>query len=325
MRPLQALILAGVAFWTASGCGDLNLLPGRTFHQRCGWRAEDYFTDPKVVALCKAIEANDLAEMERLVRAGVDVNAEGKGKMTPLLWAFPDNHLPRFEWLLEKGANPNIVVESEFNTRGFISPGDAVTHMVCKTAFHGYFDAVFQHGGDPHLRNSGPGKHDDVPLTLAIKWGPRDRAGMIRVLIDAGADPNDVSTGYTPAMQAVSWFGQYGLARLLLDLGADHKVYERDGMRRLIHIVVREEDALRGDSPRLKAEYQALLAELVRRGESIELARKDLQHWESWSRTTGEYKRRMDAAVAERKAGEGADPPGDAKKPSEPTDAADSR
>ena len=86
--PLMAFALCCVV----AGCGVLDLLPSRTIHQRCGWKAEDYFTDRKVIALCRAIEANDLAEMERVVKAGADVNAQGKDKMTPLLWAFPDNH-----------------------------------------------------------------------------------------------------------------------------------------------------------------------------------------------------------------------------------------
>jgi hypothetical protein len=52
---------------------------------------------------------------------------------------------------LEHGADPNVVIESDFNTRGWIGPGDSVTHMACKTVYPGYFEAVFEHGGDPNL------------------------------------------------------------------------------------------------------------------------------------------------------------------------------
>ena len=41
------------------------------------------------MSLCKAIEAKDLKEIDRLVMSGVNVNAKGRGNMTPLLWAFP--------------------------------------------------------------------------------------------------------------------------------------------------------------------------------------------------------------------------------------------
>jgi len=300
---MRRLAMVAVTLLAITGCGVMNLLPSRTYHQRCGWKAEDYFTDPKVIALCRAIEANDLAEMERLVQAGTDVNARGKGNMTPLLWAFPDNHLPRFKWLLEHGADPNVKIESEFNTRGFMVPGDAVTHFVCKTAFPGYFDAVFEHGGDPNLRTS---LYEDVPLTLVIKGGGGgNREGKIRALIAAGADPDMFSGQITPTVNAVTWGGQYGLANLLLDLGADHRVYEKNGMRRLIHFAVLEEQAFRGDDPQQKADYQALLKRLTDRGESIELARKDIKRWDSWSGAT--YDQKMAAEIAERKAREKAE------------------
>jgi hypothetical protein len=198
---MRRIAILALALLMITGCGRLVGMR-KTFHQRCGWKAEDYFTDPKVIALCHAIEANDLAEMERLVQAGADVNAQGKGNMTPLLWAFPDDHLPRFKWLLEHGADPNVKIESEFNTRGFMVPGDAVTHFVCKTAFPGYFEAVFEHGGDPNLRTS---RYEDVPLTLVIKGGGGgNRAEMIRKLVAIGADPDMFSGQITPAIDAVT-------------------------------------------------------------------------------------------------------------------------
>ncbi len=210
--------------------------------------------------------------------------------------------MPRFNWLLEHKADPNVAIESEFNTGGFMVPGDAVTHFVCKTAFPGYFDAVFEHGGDPNLRTR---RYEDVPLTLVIKGGGGgDLEGKIRALIAAGADPNMLSGGRTQAMRAVSWGGQYGLANLLLDLGADHRVYDQKGLRRLIHVVVAEEQAFRANGPEQKADYQALLKRLTDRGESIELARKDIKRWSSWSRTTNEYNEKMAAEIAERKARE---------------------
>ncbi|MEY4244938.1 MAG: hypothetical protein RLZZ245_2523 [Verrucomicrobiota bacterium] len=311
-RPLTGCLLAVCAVVALlSGCSDpaqgvIRKLAARLtnapWHERHGWKAEDYFTDPKVIALCRAIEANDLAEMDRLVKAGADVNAQGKDNMTPLLWAFPDNNLPRFKWLLEHGADPNVAIESEFNTGGFMDPGDAVTHFVCNTAFPGYFDAVFEHGGDPNLRTR---RYEDVPLTLVITGGGGgNREGKIRALIAAGADPDVLSGGWTQAMRAVAWGGQYGLASLLLDLGADHMVHEANGMRRLIHVVVAEERAFRANGPEQKADYQALLKRLTDHGESIELARKDLQRWDSWSRTTGEFREKMDAEIAERMARE---------------------
>src|SRR5689334_16940629 len=104
--PIAFLILAALG-----GCQKVKrFLPYATWHEKHNWKAEDYFVDPQVIALCRAIEANDLAEMDRLIAAGADVNGQGKGKMTPLLWALPDNKLARFERLLQHGADPNVII-----------------------------------------------------------------------------------------------------------------------------------------------------------------------------------------------------------------------
>jgi len=280
----------------------MAMLPGATVHQRCGWKAEDYFTDPQVIALCRAIEANDLAEMQRLVKAGADVNAQGKDKMTPLLWAFPDNDLPRFKWLLEHGANPNVVVEGEFNTRQTISRGDSVTHMACKTSLPGYFEAVFDHGGDPNIRHTGPLGFSQTPLFAVITRGGGDKAAKIRRLIDLGADMNALSNGGIPAMQAVSWFGQYELALMMLEAGANFCKYDESDIQRLIHIVVDQERHLNEYAPEQRAGFHELVKSLEDHRESYEAAKADIARWDSWSGAT--FREKMDAEIAERKARE---------------------
>ena len=44
---------------------EWEMIPESRWHAQLGWKAEDYFHDQKVLALCRAIEANDVAEMER--------------------------------------------------------------------------------------------------------------------------------------------------------------------------------------------------------------------------------------------------------------------
>ncbi|GDX97480.1 hypothetical protein LBMAG47_31450 [Planctomycetia bacterium] len=302
-----ASLMAVALCLPAAGCGAMNLLPERTTHQRWRWKADDYFTDPQVIAVCKAIEANDLAEMERLVNAGADVNAQGKDKMTPLLWAFPDNHLPRFKWLLEHGANPNVIVEGEFNTRQHISRGDSVTITACKTSPPGYFEAVFDNGGDPNIRHTGLLGFSQTPLFAVITRGGGDKAAKIRRLIDLGADMNDRFSGGTPVMQAVTWFGQFKLALMMLEAGADHRTYQHNEYRQLIHVVAGQERRLHEYPPEQRAGFHELVKWLEDHGESYEEAKADITRWDSWSRTTGEFRRRMDAEIAERKAREKAE------------------
>lgn len=308
MRVLQAgSVIAVVLFLglgLSSGWGVMAMLLGATVHQRCGWKAEDYFTDPQVIALCRAIEANDLAEMERLVKAGADVNAQGKDKMTPLLWAFPDNQLPRFKWLLEHAANPNVAVEGEFNTRQTISRGDSVTLMACKTSLPGYFEAVFDNGGDPNIRHTGPLGFSQTPLFAVITRSGGDRAAKVRRLIDLGADMNDRASGGTPVMQAVTWFGQYELALIMLEAGADHRTYQHNDYRRLIHVVAGQERRMNEYTPEQREGFREVVKWLEDHGESYEAAKADIARWDSWSRTTGEFRRKMDAEIAERRVSE---------------------
>jgi len=328
MRLLPTLTIASALLCASTGCGVLNLLPGRTIHQKFGWKAEDYFADPKVIALCRAIEANDLAEMERLVKAGADVNAQGKGKMTPLLWAYPDNRLPRFRWLLEHGADPNVVIESDFNSHGYLSPGKSVTLIVCWTSFPGYFDAVFDHGGDPNHPYSGRLLAYGPPLSSVVKAlgrEPEEKLKQVKRLIALGADMNALTPDATPVMEAVARAGQFDLALTMLEAGADFRMYMDDERKRLIHLVAMEEDRLDEYSPEKRAQFRALVKWLEDRGESYEEAKADLARWASWGRASGEYDQKMAAEIAERKARDKAASAIDPKKPSEPTDAADSR
>jgi ankyrin repeat protein len=293
-----------IATWHSfMGCAEVTRVMGSTWHQKCGWQAEDYFDDPQVIALCHAIEANNLAEIDRLVVAGANVNAEGKGKMTPLLWAFPDNKIERFKRLLEHGANPNVVIESDFNTRGGMSAGDSVTHMACSTVFPGYFEAVFDDGGDPHLLRTTKLAFKETPLFTLITGSAPNKKEKVKLLIGKGANLDHVdNTGMTPTMTAVGWGGQFDIALMLLEVGADPRIYQTNEIQKLIHVVARQDPRLQNCPPQQMANYQELVKWLEQHGESLEVARADIKRWDSWSRSTGEYRRKMDAEIAERKA-----------------------
>ena len=312
MLTIRAYCFSFVVLCSVGGCGLLSVMPGWTLHRLFGWKAEDYFTDPQVIGLCLAIESNDLAAMERLVESGADVNAQGKGKITPLLWAFPDNNLPRFRWLLEHGADPNVVVESGFGTKGRIRVGDSVTHLACSTSFPGYFDAVFDHGGDPNLPFAmklgvGVADQNHPPLkavTSALGLKPDEKQKRIKRLIALGADMNVLTPSYTPVMYAVLWPGQFDLALLMLEAGADFRMYMDNDYKRLVHVVAMQEDRLDEYSPEKREKFRELVKWLEDHGESYEEAKADLARWASWGRASGEYDQKMAAEIAERMARE---------------------
>src|SRR5262249_37642320 len=166
-----------------------------------------------------------LAEADRLIADGANVNAKGKGNMTPLMWAFPDNKLERFNKLLEHGADPNVTFESDFGTAGHFEKGQSITHLACATEFPGYFEVVFEHGGDPNLVKNGI-VSGDTPLFSVIRGGGPNKLDHIRTLIEKGADLNHMNDAWdTPVMQATGWGGQFCIALMLLDAGADYKAY----------------------------------------------------------------------------------------------------
>jgi uncharacterized protein len=311
---ILSTVLVGVAL---AGCEEVPKATTRTWHEKFGWKAEDYFEDPSVVALCHAIEASDIAEINRLVAGGANVNAKGKDNMTPLLWAFPDKKPECFKRLLELGADPNVAIKSDLNTRGGFAAGDSVTHMACRTEFPGYFEAVFAHGGDPNFVRNWHIK-GITPLFAVIMGAGSNKNSKVHVLVDKGAELNHAdSTGTTPVMVAVGWGGSYDLAITLLNAGADYNTYKPKSNTKLVHIVASEERRKPMWTPQQADDYQKLVAWLEKHGESIDTAKADVKRWQSWNTTPAEFRRKMDAEIAARKAKEEQDKAA-AKEPNNP-------
>lgn len=254
---------------------------GRTTQQKVGWRAKDFFDDPKVIALCKAIERNDLDAMERLIAQGADVNAKGKDNMTPLLWAFFDNHPRRFELLLKHGADPNVCATGDFGSKGYpLGRGSSVTELAAGTEFPEHFYLVMQYGGDPNFVNP---KTKKPLLFTVIRRGGADIKAKINILIDKGIDLNCKEGDGTPAtFCAASWFCGYDLALFLLESGADPQAHQQN-QTRLIDMLLLWEKKTQRLSPETQASYKRLLDWLVAHGESIDEAKARLKKMKAGS------------------------------------------
>jgi uncharacterized protein len=296
---LQAAMAKKIAIARQMKEIEWQQIPDSRWHAQVGWKAEDYFHDPQVISLCKAIEANDIAEMERLIAAGADVNAIGKDGMMPLLWAFPDQKPERFECLLRHGANPNVLFESDFGvgTRPFhpipagfsyvvdrgCHAGQSVMHLTAQAPDIDYLRLVLDHGGDANLVDK---KTGETPLDLVtdFSWPYRpDMKDRVALLIAHHANVNHYSHNWHtyPDMAAVMAH-QYDVARMMLQAGADPKLYQPDGERKLIHVVLDQNRFLKDYkvySPQKLAEYQALVDWLEQHGESLIAAQADEDHW----------------------------------------------
>jgi uncharacterized protein len=258
-----------------------GVMPKQSWHQRIGWKAEDYFDDPKVIELCKAIEANDLDLMKKLIADGTNVKTLGKGNMTLLLWSLPDNHPKRVRLLLEKGADPNVYITTNLGQPRLFQVGDSVTHMVCRSYFP-YFDDVFEFGGDPNLECKRGITKGQTPIITVIKNSGHDAKRRITILLKKGADING-NIADNPFISAITWGGQYDLALFLIENGADYKIYEPSNqLTRGIHFLAQAPmGLLKIAGPQQKADYEKLVKFLEEHGETIEAANKDWARWEA--------------------------------------------
>lgn len=284
-----------VAFTLLAGCGSAP----SNWYEKMGWVAEDYFEDPLVVELCKAIEANNLEGIDSLVAEGADVNAIGKGNMTPLLWSFPDDHIERFQKLLEHGADPNVLITDDFNTNQSIPPGYAVTHLVLRSDFKEHYKSVFDHGGDANLQTK-ERNGQDTPLHVMIDGAALDKSKRLQLLIDSGADTNAIGKyGCPPASNAVA-FSQYGLALDLLEAGADPLIYHEDELQTLVHYVVKDSSKSVEKNGKITP-YGQLIKWLREHSIDLQSARDDHKRWLSMTGNLVQKKAKKDREILERK------------------------
>jgi len=181
---------------------------------------KDYFTDAKVVALAKAAQRGDVAEIDRLVAEGVDVNSKGKGGITPLWFPITTSNKKGFRRLLEHGADPNIQDEE----------GDSVIHLVARAPDDSeWLEMVLEHGGDPNLVDpidTIDSYKNTTPLFRAI-----DSRNLrnVKLLVNAGANVDHQNIRLeTPAMEATG-YRWYRAVYLLLETGSDWRVKNKNG------------------------------------------------------------------------------------------------
>lgn len=235
--PLAALLLCGLlgacqeAKQVAKSPADRRARG--SMHQRLNWKAGKFFTDAGVIALCRAIEARDLAKIDELVKSGVDINAKGRGNMTPLLWAFPMGE-DVFKKMLDLGADPNvkltentlILPKSKSVTFACVELVDGLMYssLFHDVAMDNYLRLVLEHGGDPNSEDM----DGETPLFAAFNYSPH-AARKVAELTRFGADLNHRDKqGYT-AVYSAAGGGVYDSALVLLQAGADYRIPASNG------------------------------------------------------------------------------------------------
>jgi len=194
-----------------------------------------------------------------LVRAGADARARNDLGATPLWLASLNGSAPMVRLLLDAGADPNaallagespvmtaartggaealellLAAGGDPNARG--SRGQTALMWAASQGHHAAVRVLLRHGADVHARSdtwsqamavpphADPANQqsvphgNDTPLLFAARVGDVESA---RLLIDAGADPNDADAWGVSATTYAAHSGFHDLLELLLEHGAD--------------------------------------------------------------------------------------------------------
>lgn len=167
--------------------------------------------------LLDAVDAADPAAAAQLLAAGADPDEPDADGTTPLYRAAVNGAADLVRLLLAHGADPNL-------------PGGAADEglPLCAAACWNHVDtvaALLAGGADPdlpepgHPEQTGPGS---TPLLWAAGNGHRD---SVDLLLAAGADPNVPGTPLIAAARG----GRYGIVRALVEHGADPALTNGEG------------------------------------------------------------------------------------------------
>ena len=202
-------------------------------------------------ALGLAIFNGSYAIADYLVEAGSNVNQADAQRFTPLFWAverrnmetapnFPwivtDDPLPLIKKMLDRGADPNWIVNNtpRARMRGG-SPRIVFATALMRAAFSADLELVnllLEYGADPNIKSS----DNETALAAAAGLGwvhgfhlERSRANrleIIKIFVERGADVNwQDNYGISPLMVAGN-LGDLPIIQYLLDQGADLGAYD---------------------------------------------------------------------------------------------------
>jgi uncharacterized protein len=152
--------------------------------------------------LMLAARSGNPEAVKALLARGADPNVRERLGQTALMWAAAEGHTAVVRALIDVAADVNATLDSGFTAflfavrgghldtvRVFLAAGADVNAMMQRPV------NAFGRGGRDGGRPGGPRGAGTTPLMLAVQNGHYELAVA---LIDAGADPNDVRTGFTP-------------------------------------------------------------------------------------------------------------------------------
>jgi ankyrin repeat protein len=147
-------------------------------------------------ALLLATRSGNAEAVKALLAVGANPNARERLGQTALMWAAAEGHTAVLRALIEAGADLNARIDSGFSAFFFAVREGRLDAVQAFLAAGVDVKAMMQppESGSGRRRPSRR-RPDTSPLLLAVQNAHYELA---IALVDAGADPNDVRTGFTP-------------------------------------------------------------------------------------------------------------------------------
>lgn len=148
-------------------------------------------------ALMTAARTGKTEPVKALIAAGARIDATDRKNQDALMWAAADGHAQVVDLLIEAGADPGATLKSGFNA-WFFAARNGRTEVV---------KALLRAGvpADAEIEtDNGSGKappDGTTALRLAVENGHFELAAL---LLEAGADPDEQSSGHTP-LHVLTW------------------------------------------------------------------------------------------------------------------------
>jgi ankyrin repeat protein len=162
-------------------------------------------------SLMLAVSSNNPAIVQALIEAGANLEATARDGSTALVRAVAVNKANLVELLLAAGANPTPILPHSVVAYHL----ETLLHVAARRGY-GQVASVLLAQGFYIDEDCGP-QYGKTPLFLAAEGG---HIGMVRLLLDSGANINKLGTmGRTP-LGCAAHGGYTDIAQLLLDAGA---------------------------------------------------------------------------------------------------------
>jgi ankyrin repeat protein len=147
-------------------------------------------------ALMLAARSGGVEAVKALLARGANIESRERLGQTALMWAAAEGHTAVVRALIDAGADLNATLDSGFQAFHFAVRGGHLDTVRAFLAAGADVAALMQgSGGAGRVRPARARGAGTSPLMLAVQNGHYELA---IALVDAGADPNDVRTGFTP-------------------------------------------------------------------------------------------------------------------------------